>query len=285
MVTNVNLADSYFKNDAIQILNNGFLDENPRPKYSDGTPAYTRSLNQMYRKYDLSKNQYPIMTLRPQAWKSAIKEILWIYQDASNDLELLRSKYNVRYWDEWDVGDGTIGARYGETINRHYNMDDFINDLKSNPFGRRHIIDLWQVDDFKEPGLNPCAFLTMWNVRKTKNKYYIDMTLIQRSGDMCAASGAGGINEIQYCAMMLMICKCIGYEPGVFVHFVQNEQIYDRHYDNVKIMLSRPSLGQPVLRLDTDNTDFHKFTIDDFKLIFDCNITKENPQLTFDLGI
>ena len=285
MISNINIADSYFKNDAIQILNNGYLDENPRPKYSDGIPAHTRSINQVYRKYDLSKNQFPFMTLRPQPWKSAIKEILWIYQDASNDLEVLRSKYNVQYWDEWDVGDGTIGSRYGETIKRHYNIGEFINDLKSNPFGRRHIIDLWQVDDFKEPGLNPCAFLTMWNVRKTKTTYYIDMTLVQRSGDMCAASGAGGINEIQYCALMMMICKSTGYEPGIFVHFVQNEQIYDRHYDNVRIMLSRPSLGQPILKLDTKNTDFYKFTIDDFKLVFDHNIAKENPQLQFDLGI
>lgn len=281
----INLADSYFKNEAARIMSHGYLDENPRPKYADDTPAHTKSINQVFRQYDISQNQFPILTLRPQAWKSAIKEILWIYQDKSNKLELLRSKYGVNYWDQWDVGNGTIGVRYGETLNRHYNMTNFINGLKSDPFGRRHIIDLWQVDDFKTPGLNPCAFLTMWNVRKENGEYYLDMTLVQRSGDMCAASGPGGINEIQYCALMLMICKSTGYKPGVFGHFVQNEQIYDRHYDNATIMMNRSSLGQPILKLDTNNTAFLKFKIDDFKIVGYNHVKETNPQLKFDLGI
>lgn len=284
-----NKADAYFISNTADILRRGYKDENPRPKYADGTPAHTLSVNQVVRSYDLSKGEYPIMTLRPQAWKSAVKEIFWIFSDQSNSLSLLREKYGVKYWDEWDIGDGTIGKRYGATVKEHIDIDRFIDSLKNDPFGRRHIIDLWQESDFADsPGLNPCAFLTMWNVRKTDGELFIDMTLVQRSGDMCAASGAGGINEIQYCAFMLMMCKATGYKPGVFCHFVQNEQIYDRHTENAILMAGRESLSDnPVLVLETDKTDFHAFTVEDFKMInYPADlIKKKNPQLKFDLGI
>ena len=282
----MNKADEYFKENYKNIIENGYKYELPRPKYLDGTPAYTYSVNQITRKYDLSKGEYPIMTLRPQAWKSAIKEILWIFQDQSNDLTMLHDQYNIKYWDDWDIGDGTIGTRYGKTISTHYNITEFVSNIKKDPFGRRHIIDLWQVDDFRTPGLKPCAFLTMWNVRKSKDGlYYIDMTLVQRSGDMCAASGAGGINEIQYCALMLMICKCTDFLPGVFCHFIQNEQIYDRHLENAKTMSERDSIYQPILTLDTGNTDFYNFTISDFNIDGYDKIKNYNHQLKFDLGV
>lgn len=284
-----NKADAYFISNTADILQRGYKDENPRPRYADGTPAHTLSVNQVMRSYDLSKGEYPIMTLRPQAWKSAIKEIFWIFSDQSNSLSLLREKYGVKYWDEWDIGDGTIGKRYGATVKEHIDIDRFINSLRADPFGRRHIIDLWQESDFADsPGLNPCAFLTMWNVRNKDGELFIDMTLVQRSGDMCAASGAGGINEIQYCAFMLMMCKATGYNPGVFCHFVQNEQIYDRHTENALLMADRESLSDnPMLVLETDKTDFHAFTVDDFKMVnYPADLIKEkNPQLKFDLGI
>ena len=171
----MNKANEYFKHDIKNILNNGYMDENPRPKYKDGTPAHTLSVNQVVRTYDLSKGEYPISTFRQQAWKSSIKEILWIYQDQSNNLDLLNNKYKVKYWNSWDIGDRTIGIRYGETVRRHYNIKNFIEELKDEPFARRHIIDLYQVDDFKGPGLNPCAFLTMWNVRKSNDVYRYDI--------------------------------------------------------------------------------------------------------------
>ena len=143
-----------------------------------------------------------------------------------------------------------------------------IDGLKSDPCGRRHIMDLWQEDDLKaSEGLKPCAFLTMWNVRKENiNEYYLDMTLIQRSGDLLAASGSGGINEIQYACLLLMIAKVCGYKVGKFCHFVQNEQIYDRHFKAAMELLSRESISAPIIYLDTDKIDFYSFTIDDFKI-------------------
>ena len=283
-----NIADDLFKGDIAYILCQGTEDENPRPKYKDGEPAHTLSVNQVCRTYDLSEGEFPFCTLRPIAWKSAIKEMLWIYQDQSNDLNILRDKYGVNYWNDWNIGDDTIGVRYGETVRRYRLIDNLINGIKKDPFGRRHIMDLWQEDDLNSSdGLNPCAFLTMWNVRKENDEYYLDMTLIQRSGDLLAASGSGGVNEIQYACLLLMVAKTCGYKEGRFCHFVQNEQIYDRHIEQALELSRRVSISSPIIYLDTDKTDFYSFTIDDFK-IKNYNrdeIVEKNPQLKFELGI
>lgn len=286
-------ADLRLTNDIRNILNNGFKDENPRPKYADGKAAHTVSVNHIIRTYNLQK-EFPICSLRPIAWKSGIKEILWIYQDQSNSLDLLRDKYNIHYWDDWESKDmpGAIGVRYGETVRRHNLIDNLINDIKSNPYGRRHIMSLWQEDDFlASDGLLPCAFLTDWNVRGE----YLDMLLFQRSGDMLTASGAGGINEVQYAALQMMIAKTTGYKPGQFTHVVCNEQIYDRHIEAAKELLKRANeqsleyvygkgyqFTYPRMIFEPNSNDFYEFSIDDFKLE---GYEPIKPQLKLELGI
>ena len=162
-----------------------------------------------------------------------------------------------------------------------------IDDIKKDPYGRRKIMSLWQETDLRETeGLAPCAFLTIWNVRKE----YLDMCLIQRSGDMLTASGAGGINEIQYAALLMMVAKTTGYEPGIFTHFVANEQIYDRHIENAEEMLRRgeevlkdEDAPMPLLVLNKEKgCDFRDILLEDFEMK-DYNPMK--PQLTFELGI
>ncbi len=286
-------ADFLLKCDIQNILNNGYKDENPRPYYEDGTPAYTYSVNHVLRTYHLDKGEFPICTLRPIAWKSAIKEIFWIYQDASNSLELLKNKYNVHYWDQWESKDlqGTIGVRYGETVRRHNLLNNLLNDIKENPYGRRHIMSLWQEDDFKESdGLMPCCYETIWNVRGE----YLDMFLNQRSGDMLTASGAGGVNEVQYAALLMMVAKATGYKPGKFTHFVANEQIYDRHMDAANELLQRCDRlksDEPYYKYHFDKVEmlftpksdnFYDFTIDDFQL---QDYEPIKPQLKLELGI
>ena len=196
----------YFMEDMIyRIQKEGFKDINPRPKYADGTPAHTISVNHTFRQYDLSK-EFPICTLRPQAWKTGIKEIFTIYQKPTNVIEEMCER-GVTWWGEWDIGDGTIGQRYGTTVKRYDLVNKLINDIKNDPYGRRKIISLWQETDLAEtPGLAPCAFQTIWNVRGE----YLDMLLVQRSGDMLTASGPGGINEIQYAAFLMMIARHTG---------------------------------------------------------------------------
>lgn len=284
----MNKADKYMNEAIDKILEYGYLDENPRPKYKDGTPAHTLSINHVTRTYDLSKGEFPICTLRPMAWKTAIKEILTIYQKPTNVISEMK-EMGVTWWDEWDIGDGTIGQRYGATVSRYDLINKLIKDIQEDPYGRRKVVSLWQETDLAEtPGLAPCAFLTIWNVRGE----YLDMCMIQRSGDMLTASGPGGINEIQYAALLMMIARHCGYQPGVFTHFVANEQIYDRHllaaneikrrYQDKKQVDDIVEDTKPALILKRDKANFYDITIDDFQMIAYQPI---KPQLKLELGI
>ncbi len=292
------IADNYLISDIHNILDNGFKDVDPRPKYEDGTPAHTISVNHVTRKYDLSKGEFPICTLRKQAWKTGIREIFTIYQRPTNVLSEME-ELGVNWWGPWDIGDGTIGQRYGATVKRYDLVNRLIEDIKKDPYGRRKIMSLWQESDLREtPGLAPCAFLTIWNVRGK----YLDMCMVQRSGDMLTASGAGGINEIQYAALLIMIARVTGYEAGIFTHFVANEQIYDRHFENAHELLRRAE-DQEALSIYTDSTEASKLpplknpmlvlhkepgcklediTLDDFEM---QDYDPMGPQLKFELGI
>lgn len=170
-------ADELFKKNIKEILENGVADENVRPRYKDGTPAYTKFITQVFETYDISKGEFPLTNLRPIAIRNGIKEIFWIYQDADNTLELLEKKYGITWWKDWDIGDNTIGQRYGATVKKYDLTRNLIKGLKEDPYSRRHIMSLYQYEDFKETkGLHPCAFETQFSVRGK----YLDMTLIQR---------------------------------------------------------------------------------------------------------
>lgn len=279
-------ADIYMQRDIKHILKNGYKDVNPRPRYKDGTPAHTLSVNHVTRSYDLSRGEFPICTLRPIAWKTGIREILAIYQAQTNKLSKME-ELGVSWWKDWDIGDGTIGQRYGATVRRYDLVEKLIDDINNDPYGRRKIMSLWQESDLNETeGLAPCAFLTIWNVRGE----YLDMCLIQRSGDMLTASGAGGINEVQYAALLMMIARDTGYEPGVFTHFVANEQIYDRHMEQANDMLWRYGLSdiddynKPNLIMSPriERGDFYHITVDDFTML---DYKPMEPQLSLELGI
>ena len=270
-----------------RILDEGCLDHNPRPHYEDGTPAHTLSINHVMQSYELDKGEFPIITLRPIAIKSAIGELLWIYQDESNSLDVLRDKYNVTWWDSWDVGDRTIGCCYGETIRRHNLMRNLLDGIRKDPDGRRHIINMWQVDDFLQPhGLKPCAYQTVWNVRHGKDgKDYLDMCLFQRSSDYATA---GCINQVQYAVFLILVARHTGYVPGKFTWMVDNIQIYDRHVEQVREMLGRESVEcSPYIWLNPEKKDFYEFTVDDIKLMDypRDEIRAKNPQLKFPIGI
>lgn len=280
-------GDVYTKEILTRILEEGCLDKNPRPKYADGTPAHTLSVNHGMCTYDLTKGESPLITLRPIAVKSSIGELLWIYQDESNDLNVLRDKYGVTWWDEWDIGNRTIGSVYGETVRRHELVKRLLKGLKEDPDGRRHIICLWQEDDFKEPhGLKPCAFMTEWNVRHGKDGTdYLDMCLIQRSSDFATA---GCINQVQYLVFLHLVARHLGLTPGRFSWFYNNIQIYDRHIEQAKELIARePVECEPKIWLNPEKTNFYDFTIDDIKITDypRAEIKEKNPQMKFDLGI
>jgi len=275
------------------------------------TPAHTLSVNEGVEcTYDLSKGESPMITLRPIAYKTSVAEILWIYQLQSNDLvvfdELIgKNTWNKdhkinNWWEEWAIRDSkgnyilneeghpTIGACYGETVRRRNMLQkEVIDQIRSNPDGRRNITSLWQIDDFSEKhGLKPCAFQTIWNVRHGwDGKDYLDMTLIQRSSDF---GTAGCINQVQYVALQKMVARELKLEPGYFTWKPVNVQIYDRHIENAIEMLNRtPINGNCNIELNKKVKKFNGVTKDDITIEdYPKELIKtKNPQLTFELGI
>lgn len=272
----MNKADKYYIENLNKILSEGSWDENPRAKWKDGTPAYTKFITGIFEEYDLSKGEFPITTLRNTAIKTGIKEVLWIYQKQTSSLAVAR-EMGVNWWEEWNIGDETIGQRYGATIKRYDLMNDILYGLKNDPFGRRHIINMFQYTDLKETnGLFPCAYETMWSVRKIDGEYYLDMTLTQRSNDYIMA---GYINKIQYVALQMMVGAHCGYKVGKFCHLVQNLHIYDRHMDAVKEILDRDSLNiNPIISLK-EVKNFYDYTVDDFIISYTDGIEKLSQKL------
>lgn len=271
-------VDRIFIEKAEEILEEGYSERDVnsavRPVWSDGDScksAYTKYITQEVIEY--KEGEVPILNLRRIAWKSAIKEILWIYKDKCNNVANLKSKYNVNYWDSWANEEGSLGTAYGyqtgktfkspETGNYINQVDRLIEQLRENPLNRRLIISLYDVDDLAEMTLVPCAFLTMWSVRGDK----LDMTLVQRSGDFLAAAGPGGINSFQYYVFLRMIAQVTGFKPGKFMHIVQNLHIYDRHMDIVKSIVEEDhSKEGPSLWVNPEVKELKDFTINDFRL-------------------
>tara|TARA_R110000772_G_scaffold2410_1_gene8320 strand:- start:41259 stop:42086 length:828 start_codon:yes stop_codon:yes gene_type:complete len=257
----MNKADKYYKENLKNILTNGSLDIDPRPRYKDGKPAHTKFITQVFETYDLSKGEFPITTLRNTAIKTGIKEIFWIYQEQSNNLDTAETM-GIKWWDEWDIGNRSIGQRYGATVKRYNLMDKLLYNLEHYPFARRHIMNMYQETDLLETdGLFPCAYETLWSVRQEGDDRILDMTLIQRSNDYIMA---GYINKTQYVALQMMVAGHLGYKLGNFCHLVQNLHIYDRHIDAAIELLARHQLDDHPTIILKENKNFYDYTMDDF---------------------
>ena len=258
----MNKADKYYIQNLQKIISDGSWDENPRPKYSDGTPAYSKFITQVFEEYNILKGEFPITTLRNTAIKTGIKEILWIYQKQTSSLDVAR-EMGINWWDEWNIGDNSIGQRYGATIKRYDLMNKLLDGLVNDPFGRRHIISMYQYVDLEETnGLFPCAYEILCSVRKVGEDKVLDMTLVQRSSDYLTANT---INKGQYLALQMMVAGHCGYKVGKFCHLVQNLHIYDRHFDYVSELLKNETTNiSPSFKLN-GNKNFYDYTLDDFE--------------------
>jgi thymidylate synthase len=268
----MNKADKYYIDNLKKIISDGSWDRNPRAKYADGTTAYSKFITQVFEEYDISKGEFPITTLRNTAIKTGIKEILWIYQKQNSSLSDAR-EMGINWWDSWDIGNGTIGQRYGATIKRYDLLNKILHGLVNDPFGRRHIINMFQYADLKETeGLFPCAYEVKFSVREIDDNFFLDMTLIQRSNDYLVA---GYINKIQYVGLQMMIAGHCGYKVGKFCHLVQNLHIYDRHLEAAQELLGKEPLKYdfPYIELN-ENKNFYDYTIDDFNVF---NLDKITP--------
>lgn len=266
----MSLADKIFINMCEDILNNGVSTEGEkvRPRWEDGTSAYTIKKFGVVNRYDLSK-EFPAITLRRTAIKSCIDEILWIWQKKSNNIKDL----NSHIWDSWADETGSIGKAYGYQmkIKHKYRegemdqVDRVIYDLKNNPYSRRIMTNLYVHQDLNEMNLYPCAYSMTFNVTKVSNseKLRLNAVLNQRSQDILAANNW---NVCQYAVLMHMLAQVSDMEVGELVHVIADAHIYDRHISIIKEMITRPVYDAPIFRMNPDIKDFYQFKIEDFRL-------------------
>lgn len=260
-------ADQIFKEMCRDIIENGTSTEGEkvRPKWEDGTSAYTIKKFGVVNRYDLSKG-FPALTLRRTGLKSCMDEILWIYQKKSNNIHDL----NSHIWDEWADETGSIGKAYGYQIGvkSHYKegdmdqMDRVLFDLKQNPYSRRIMTNTYIFSDLSEMHLYPCAYGVTYNVTKRsgEEKLVLNMVLNQRSQDVLAANNW---NVCQYAILLMMVAQVCDMVPGELLHVIADAHIYDRHVDIIKKLITRPEHPAPKVWLNPEVKDFYAFTTDD----------------------
>ena len=264
-------ADQIFINMCKDVLENGTSteDEKVRPKWDDGSYAYTIKKFGVVNRYDLSK-EFPALTLRPVAIKMATDEMLWIWQKKSNNVHELAS----HIWDSWADETGSIGKAYGYqmSVKHHYRegdmdqVDRVLYDLKNNPYSRRIMTNLYVHADLSEMNLYPCAYSMTFNVTKDRETGapVLNAILNQRSQDILTANNW---NVCQYAVLVHMIAQVVGMKVGELVHVIADAHIYDKHVPIIREMIERPVYPAPKFWLNPEITDFYAFTKDDVKLI------------------
>ena len=268
-------ADVLFVNMCRDILDNGFSTEGQtvRARWEDGSPAHTIKQFGVVNRYDL-REEFPALTLRPTYIKSAVDEMLWIWQKKSNRIADL----NSGVWDEWTSEDGTIGKAYGYQMGLPYKfgqgemdqVDNVIWQLKNTPYSRRILTNMYNFADLSEMGLEPCAYSMTFNVTREEGggaegkggsgRFVLNGILNQRSQDILAANS---FNVVQYSVLTYMFAQVSGLEPGEFVHVIADAHIYDRHVDIIKELIERPQYPAPKFHLNPDVKNFYDFTADD----------------------
>jgi len=273
-------ADDVFIRMCKDIIENGTSTEGEkvRPKWEDGSFAYTIKQFGVVNRYDLSK-EFPALTLRKTGIKSCTDEILWIWQKKSNNIKDLKPKI----WDSWADEDGSIGKAYGYQLGVKHQykegmmdqVDRVIYDLKNNPYSRRIMTNIYVHQDLHEMNLYPCAYSMTFNVTKSPNsdKLRLNAILNQRSQDILAANNW---NVCQYAVLIHMLAQVCDMEAGEFVHVIADAHIYDRHIPIIKELIERPTYPAPKFWLNPEVKDFYQFTRDDVRL--DDYIT--GPQVT-----
>ncbi len=260
----MSLADDLFINMCKDIIDNGYSTEGEkvRPKWEDGTYAYTIKRFGVVNRYDLSK-EFPAITLRKTYVKSAIDELLWIWQKKSNNVHDLKS----HIWDSWADENGFIGKAYGYQLGVKHKykegmmdqVDRLIYDLKNNPYSRRMLTNIYVHQDLSEMNLYPCAYSMTFNVTGDR----LNAILNQRSQDVLAANNW---NVVQYAVLVHMLAQVTGFKPGELVHVIADAHIYDRHIPIVKELITRPTHPAPKFYMNPDVKDFYDFTLDDFRI-------------------
>ncbi len=255
-------ADQLFIENCREILTRGVwdTDREVRPRWEDGSPAHTVKKFGIVNRYDL-REEFPLLTLRRTYWKTAVKELLWIWQKKSNNIHDL----DAHIWDQWADADGSIGKAYGYQlgVKHHYpegdmdQVDRVLYDLKHTPASRRILTNIYNFQDLHEMNLYPCAYSMTFNVSGNT----LNAILNQRSQDMLTANNW---NVVQYAVLLHMFARASGLIPGELVHVIADAHIYDRHVPLVKKLRERTPAPAPTFSVDPEITDFYGFTVDSF---------------------
>ncbi|MBP5092023.1 MAG: thymidylate synthase [Bacilli bacterium] len=258
-------ADQIFIENMKDIMEHGVSDEkyDVRPHWADGTPAHTIKKFGIVNTYDLQE-EFPILTIRRMAFKSAIDEILWIWQKKSNNIHDLHS----HIWDSWADENGSIGKAYGYQLGKKAiypegefdQVDRVLFDLKHNPNSRRIMTNIYNFEDLHEMGLYPCAYSMTFNVEGDR----LNGILNQRSNDMLTANNW---NVIQYAVLLMMFAQVSGFKPGKLIHVIADAHIYDRHIPLVEKVIAKPQHKAPKLIINKDVKNFYDFKVEDFQLV------------------
>jgi thymidylate synthase len=268
-------ADKLFVENMQDIMDNGVWDTNleVRPRWADGTPAHTVKKFGIVNRYNLQE-EFPILTIRRTYFKSAVDELLWIWQKKSNNIKDLNSKI----WNQWADENGSIGKAYGYQLGvKHIykegefdQVDRVLYDLKNNPASRRIMTNIYNFADLHEMNLYPCAYSMTFNVSGDT----LNGILNQRSNDMLTANNW---NVVQYAILLIMFAQVSGLKAGELVHVIADAHIYDRHVPMVKEIITNEQYDAPKLVVDSDIKNFYDFTVDSFKLVdYKCNEKKYN---------
>ena len=266
-------ADKLFVKMCEDILEEGFSSrgQKVRARWEDGAEAHTVKKFGVVNRYDLQE-EFPAITLRPTAIKTAVDEMLWIWQKKSNNINDL----NSRIWDSWADETGSIGKAYGYQMGIKYRfpqgemdqVDNVIWQLKNTPYSRRIMTNIYNFSDLADMGLEPCAYSMTFNVTGDR----LNAVLNQRSQDILAANNW---NVVQYSVLIHMLAQVSGLKAGELVHVIADAHIYDRHIDIIKEMIKRPQYPAPKFTLNPEIKDFYDFTVDDIRI----EDYQTNPQI------
>ncbi len=261
----MSLADKIFVDNMNDIMENGVWDSDlpVRPKWSDGTPAHTVKKFGIVNRYNLAE-EFPILTIRRTYFKSAIDELLWIWQKKSNNIKDLHSKV----WNQWADENGSIGKAYGYQlgVKNMYKEGEFdqvdrvLYDLKNNPTSRRIMTNIYNFADLHQMNLYPCAYSMTFNVSGNT----LNGILNQRSNDMLTANNW---NVVQYAVLLIMFAQVSNLKAGELVHVIADAHIYDRHIEMVKEIIGHEQYAAPKIEVDPDVKNFYDFSVDSFKLV------------------
>lgn len=236
-------------------------------------PTTTYSLPHQVLQFDLEE-EFPILTTKFVAFRSAVLEMLWIYQAMSNEVKWLHDR-DIKIWDEWEIGAdgkymgkdfgkefaGTIGTAYGWVVRKYHLTESLIETIKTDPANRRMIMSLWQNEWLPTAALPSCVWNSQWNVTGGR----LNMMVTVRSNDVPLGMP---FNVCQYAVLCYLIAQVCNLRPGQFTYVINNAHIYENQLEGIHEQLRRRDekiakdgklYDAPRLWINPEIKDFFKF--------------------------